>query len=143
MTVYLDTSALLPYYRSEARSETIEAFLRERVESVAISDLTLVEVASALARWVRLDELDEAHALAIERALDTDVDAGRFSVEVLTPRHTRLARRWLLGRRVTLRTLDTLHLACAAQLEARLVTLDRALAREAKALGIEVYDLEG
>ncbi len=107
------------------------------------SELTLVEVASALARWVRLGELDEAHALAIERALDGDVDAGRFAVHPLTPPHTRLTRRWLLGRRATLRTLDALHLACAAQLEARLVTLDRALAREAAALGIEVLDLEG
>ena len=142
MNVYLDTSALLPYYRSEERSDAVEAFLLERRESVAISDLTLVEVAGALARWVRLEELDEAHALAIERAVDADVDAGRFSVEALTPKHTRLARRWLLGRRVSLRTLDALHLACAAQLDARLVTLDRVLAREAAALGIEVFDLE-
>ncbi|TVR85781.1 MAG: PIN domain-containing protein [Trueperaceae bacterium] len=141
MNVYLDTSALLPYYRSEAHSDAVEAFLRARSESVDISDLTLVEVASALARWVRQHELSEAQALTIERALDADVDAGRFSVQPLTPRHTRLATRWLLGRQVALRTLDALHLACAAQAGAHLVTLDRTLAREAVALGIATHDL--
>lgn len=142
MNVYLDTSALLPYYRSEARSEAIDAFLRARTESVAISDLTLVEVASALARWVRLGELSEAHALAVERAFDADVDAGRFALQALTPQHTSLARRWLLGRKVPLRTLDALHLACAARLEAGLVTLDQALARSAVALGIDVVAVD-
>jgi uncharacterized protein len=140
--VYLDTSALLPYYRSEPRSDTVEAFLRARRERVDISDLTLVEVASALARWVRRGELDEAQALTIERALDADVDAGRLAVHALTRSHTRLAQRWLLGRRVGLRTLDALHLACAALIDAHLVTLDRELAREAAALGIETLDLE-
>jgi len=140
--VYLDTSALLPYYRSEPRSDAVESFLRARREPVDISDLTLVEVASALARWVRHGELSEAQALTIERALDADVEAGRLAVHPLTRGHTRLAQRWLLGRQVGLRTLDALHLACAALIDAQLVTFDRELAREATALGIETLDLE-
>ncbi len=142
MRVYLDTSALLPYYRSEPRSDAVEAFLRARREPVDISDLTLVEVASALSRWVRRGELSEAQALTIERALDADVEAGRLAVHPLTRGHTRLAQRWLLGRQVGLRTLDALQLACAALMDAQLVTFDRAFAREAAALGIETLDLE-
>jgi predicted nucleic acid-binding protein len=140
--VYLDTSALLPYYRSEPRSDAVEAYLRARRERVHISDLTLVEVASALSRWVRHGELTEAMALTIERALDADVEAGRLAVQPLTHAHMRLAQRWLLGRQVGLRTLDALHLACAAHLDAQLATLDRELAREAAALGIATLDLE-
>ena len=136
VSVYLDTSALLPYYRSEARSEAVEAFLRARSEPVAISDLTLVEVASALARWVRRGEISEAEALRVERAFDDDLDAGRFTVHALGSRHTQLARRWLLGRSTALRTLDALHMACAARAEAHLVTLDETLERSAAALGI-------
>ena len=93
VSVYLDTSVLLPYYRSEARSDAVEAFLRARSEPVSICDLTLVEVASALARWVRRGELSEADALRVERALDDDLDAGRFTVHALGSRHTQLARR--------------------------------------------------
>lgn len=141
MTVYLDTSALLPYYRSEARSDAVEAFLRARSEPVSISDLSLVEVASALARWVRRGELSEADALRVERAFDDDLDAGRFTVHALGSRHARLARRWLLGRTTTLRTLDALHMACAAQAEAHLVTLDATLERSAAALGIPTITL--
>lgn len=142
MRIYLDTSALLPYYRSEPRSDAVEAFLRARREPVDISDLTLVEVASALSRWVRHGELSEAQALTIERALDADVEAGRLAVNALTRGHTRLAQRWLLGRQVRLRTLDALHLACAASLDAQIVTLDHELEREAAALGIETLDIE-
>lgn len=142
MRVYLDTSALLPYYRSEPRSDAVEAYLRARRERVDISDLTLVEVASALSRWVRRGELSEAQALTIERALDADVEAGRLAVQPLTRAHLRLAQRWLLARHVGLRTLDALHLACAAVIDAKLVTLDRELAREAAALGVETLDLE-
>jgi predicted nucleic acid-binding protein len=51
--LYFDTSALLPYYRQEQASEQVQALLSVQRQPVLISHLTEVEVASALARWVR------------------------------------------------------------------------------------------
>jgi predicted nucleic acid-binding protein len=47
-----------------------------------------------------------------------------------------LARDWLAGFRVPLRSLDALHLAFASQAGAKLVTADRELAKAARALGV-------
>lgn len=52
--LYFDTSALLPYYRREHASERVQALLLSQSQPVLISHLTEVEVASALARWVRM-----------------------------------------------------------------------------------------
>lgn len=54
--IYLDTSALLPYYRPEALSEVIQDLLMAVEEPAFITDLTKVEFASALARWVRMNQ---------------------------------------------------------------------------------------
>lgn len=58
--LYFDTSALLPYYRAEDVSDQVQALLGRQTEPVLISRLTVVEVASALARWVRMEELTES-----------------------------------------------------------------------------------
>ncbi|PTB91794.1 VapC toxin family PIN domain ribonuclease, partial [Marinobacter sp. Z-F4-2] len=59
---YFDTSAVLPYYRQEHASDSIQALLELQTKPVLISHLTEVEVASALARWVRMGELSEPQA---------------------------------------------------------------------------------
>jgi hypothetical protein len=51
---YLDTSALLPYYREEETSQAIQNFLSSLRFPVGISDLTGLEFVSALSRWVRM-----------------------------------------------------------------------------------------
>jgi hypothetical protein len=45
---------LLPYYRQEQASDRVQALLLAQAQPVLISHLTEVEVASALARWVRM-----------------------------------------------------------------------------------------
>lgn len=137
MGLYLDTSALLPYYRSEPRSEAVERLLRAQHEPVVLGDLVRVEFASALARWVRTEELREAQAARLERAFDEDVAAGRFALRTLRPDHVALARRWLLARTTALRTLDALHLAAAAVDGDTIATFDATLAEAAEALGVQ------
>jgi predicted nucleic acid-binding protein len=136
MSYYLDTSALLPYYRAEAHSEAAEAFLRSRTEPVSISALTRVEVASALARWVRAGEIDERQANRVDAAFHEDLAAGRFRLHAIEPGRYERATHWLLARSTSLRTIDALHLACAEAEGAVLVTLDRQLADAADYLGI-------
>jgi predicted nucleic acid-binding protein len=137
--LYFDTSALLPYYRQEAHSEAVQQLLLSQTTPALISDLTRLEFASALARWVRTGELEEAHAQRISRALDDDFSAGRYTLCRNTPEHTELARQWLLARNTALRTTGALHLACAAHEDTTLVTLDEALQAAASTLGIRVH----
>lgn len=137
--LYFDTSALLPYYRSEPASEEVQALLDKQTEPVLISELTAVEVASALARWVRMQELSDAQANRIESALQEDIRDGRFLVRPLTGEHYRRAYHWLLTRKTPLRTLDALHIACAEGSEAALVTYDETMRQAAEFFGLRVY----
>lgn len=139
--VYLDTSALLPYYRSEPSSDAVQAFLLGRTGTVVISALTRTEVASTLARWVRAGELDEAAANRVESAFHADLGAGRFRIAPLPPERFDRAIHWLLARTTSLRTLDALHLACAEAGDTTLVTLDAAFATAARHLGIATHEL--
>lgn len=136
--LYLDTSALLPYYRHEAGSEAVVALLTRQTAPVAISPLVRVEVASALARWVRMAELTEPQAHRIENAFDEDTRAGRFAVLALGAPVFERAVQWLLARKTALRTLDALHLACAEGHGAVLITRDQALAEAARYFGLDV-----
>lgn len=137
--LYFDTSALLPYYRAEAASDAVQSLLQQQTEPTLISDLTTVEVASALARWVRMQELTEPQANRIESALHEDISDGRFQVRALGREHYQRAYHWLLTRKTALRTLDALHLACAEGHEAILVTHDEAMGRAAEFFGLRVH----
>lgn len=133
--VYLDTSALLPLYRQERLSLRAERLLEETPRPPLVSLLTQVEVASALARWVRTAELESQHAQEIERTFTEDLRLGVFDVVSLEDAHYWQAREWLSTRDTALRTLDALHLACAAGHSAEIVTADGALAEAANRFG--------
>lgn len=135
--LYFDTSALLPYYRQEQASEKVQALLTAQTQPVLISHLTEVEVASALARWVRMGELTEAQVNRIESAFYEDVSQGRFVRCLIEPAHYQRAIHWISMRKTSLRTLDALHLANAEQLQACLISEDEALIAAAGFFGLE------
>ena len=136
--LYFDTCALIPYYRPEALSDTVQGILTDAAEPVAISPLGEVEFASVLARLVRMGEMAETHASTIQAAFAEDIAQGRYRLIEQTTQHYRLARDWLLSRKTGLRTLDALHLATASLSQSRLVTADATLADAARKLGIPV-----
>lgn len=140
--LYFDTCALIPYYRTEARSNAVQAILTAAREPIAISPLGEVEFASVLARLVRMGEIEETHAKAIQTAFAEDIALGRYRLVEQTTQHYRLARDWLLSRQTGLRTLDALHLATASLAQAELVTADALLADAARQLGVAVHRLE-
>lgn len=135
--LYLDTSALLPYYRAEAASDAVERLLRAQAQPVWISDLVEVEFASALARWVRTGELEEPQAHRIEAAFYDDRRAGRLLTAAIGQTEFQKAREWLGSFKSALRTLDALHLACAHRHGHCLVTLDQTLLKAAEFWGME------
>jgi predicted nucleic acid-binding protein len=66
------------------------------------------------------------------------LDSDFYTRIQLEPIHYNLARDWISGFEVPLRTLDALHLAVASSNQLLLVTGDEGLAHSARTLGIEV-----
>ncbi|MBK5936144.1 type II toxin-antitoxin system VapC family toxin [Halorhodospira halophila] len=139
--LYADTSAILPYYRQEPASAVVERLFMAQPQPVAISRLTRMEVASALARWVHMEELTEAQANRVESAFHEDLHEGRFRMLELDPSLYDRAMHWLLARRTSLRTLDALHLACAEAHNLPLLTFDAPLRTAAEFLGVRTCEL--
>jgi uncharacterized protein len=135
--IYLDTSIIVPAYCREPLSDRVDELLRQATD-LAISNLTEVELYSALSRKVRQRELtlDEAQQISID--FQIDLDSGiyqRLSVEAI---HYQLAREWVSQFNTVLRTLDALHLAIASGYEVPVVTGDVGLAQSGRSLGLAV-----
>ena len=107
-------------------------------EDVAVSDLTLTEAVSALARRHREGRITLEAASEVYHAMMGHLREGVFQHLELSPPAFREAERLMLSG-LPLRTGDSLHLAVAVLSEAEsLGTFDRQLAAAARTLGIEV-----
>ena len=133
---YYDTSALLPYYREETLSKMVQDILISLQPPVIICDLTKIEFASALARWIRMDEISEAQANLVENTFAKDIGSGLFLCKTLNTSHYRQAEKWLYSRKTAIRTLDALHLACCWHVDAEMITCDNVLYQSARILGV-------
>ena len=135
---YIDTSYLAPYYLPEVSSEVVERrLLKLPVGSLVISPLVRSEFASLLSRKSRTKEMDGADARRTMTALDTHLAAGILRMVSVGPRDFERATEWIMAMRHPLRAPDALHLAVAAREDAAFWTLDKALARAAKWVGLE------
>ncbi|MFO8086165.1 MAG: type II toxin-antitoxin system VapC family toxin [Desulfobacterales bacterium] len=139
---YFDTSALLPYYREEIISPAVQTVLSQTQPPVLLSDLTRVEMASAIARWTRMKEIGEPQAALIENTFEQDIRAGLYRVHPLAPIHYQKAEKWLSARKTALRTLDAIHIACCWTLHAKLITCDHTMHDAAEMLGLESVLIE-
>ncbi|MGH9366940.1 MAG: type II toxin-antitoxin system VapC family toxin [Thermoanaerobaculia bacterium] len=136
--IYLETSVLVAYYCPEPLSRRAERLIRVHSRP-AVCDLTEVELRSALSRKVRLGELQATSATQIASRFSSHLEEGLYTRVPLQRRHYEMAIEWLGRLTLALRTLDALHLAVAASEGFRLATADAALARSAKALGIDTH----
>jgi len=140
--IYLDTSALLPYYREEASSRQVEDLLRKTKPPVLLSELTRLEMASAIARWTRMNEIDEPQAALIENTFEQDVHSGLYLIRPVGSTQYRRAEKWISARKTALKTLDALHIACCWSLRAKLITCDNVMHETAVMFGLESVLLE-
>ena len=138
--VYVDTSALIKRYITEANSDEFDAFFMARTP-LAISRLTLVEMRCALARRHRNNEIT---ALLEEQAMDevrTDIQDGALSVHPTND--DQVVHALHLIEQVAprpLRTLDVLHLSAALRINAHeFATADKNQAAAAQALGMTIF----
>lgn len=109
-----------------------------RLSSPILSELTLVELTSAISRKIREQTLSREDGARILTRLNAHVEDGYYRVMPVRPRDYHVARAWLAQLQGTLRTLDALHLAVAESAEASTLTADKRLAAEARALGLPV-----
>ena len=136
--MYLDTSFLAPLAIPEDTSDAVERYL-QRLEpgSLCTSLWTRVELASLLARRQRMGDFDGEQAARIRAALDR-VLGESLHLLVPTPEDFVTAADLLRDYASGLRAGDALHLAVARNRGPMpILTLDRALVKGAKRLGIE------
>ena len=134
---YIDTSVLAAYYCPEPLSDKAEKVLRAGPD-IFISDLTEVELASAVSRKVREKEIGASDANKIFNQFQYHVAQQLYHYLPIDSSHFQMAREWISGFTTPLRTLDGLHLALAASNNTALITADQQLAQSAEYFGINV-----
>jgi predicted nucleic acid-binding protein len=138
VNLYVESSAVLAWLLGEPAATTVREFLQES-ESVASSDLTLVECERALIRAVTAGEIVEA--AAADRSARLSVAAMRWRFWRLDSEIIARARKPFPAEPI--RTLDALHLASALRARAttpglELLSLDDRIRRAGKQLGFRV-----
>lgn len=137
--IYFDTSALAKWYLNESRSEDVEKYIQE-YGPVDISDLTIVEMRSLLARRRREGDIDSKTEIRVFATFEEDI---RQKILICHP----LPNGWTAGAvnllavlsELPIRTLDALHLVVAKEIQAEIIaTADGIMASGAKTLEFSV-----
>ena len=137
MTLYFDTSFLLPLVRDEPKSALIQQFFAKLPrDRLAVSYWSRIEVSSALGRLVRMRELDRHQATAADAQFEAMIGSG-FAVLLPAVEEYALATRYLSAYTLGLRAGDALHLAIAANNRAQSIfTLDKGVLSAGAALNL-------
>lgn len=137
MTHYLDASVIVAAVTDEPHRLAVHSWMRAHQNHLAISSWVLTEVASALSikvRDLKLTEADKLTATGLVNRL-----RGAFFEHATVEEAHFFAARQLADRHETgLRGGDALHVAIAADYNFILVTLDKGMAKGARAVGLDV-----
>jgi predicted nucleic acid-binding protein len=139
LTVYADSSFFVSIYLEDAHSKAAERLLHSGIR-VLFTPLHHAECTDAVSQQVFFKNLSAADAEKTYGDLEQDRASGLW-VEVQMPENafdlcTDLARRH--GAKLGVRTLDSLHVACALVLKAeRFWTFDERQAKLARAEGLK------
>lgn len=138
MAIYLDTSVLVSIYVPEKHSDEILNLLKNSNERFSISRLTETEFFSALAFKKRNKELSQTDINSITVLFHQHLSQLIYDKFHITDAVFETAIQFLTLYKTHLRTLDALHLACAANINAKLITADKTLAKSAEQLDVSV-----
>jgi predicted nucleic acid-binding protein len=139
--IYLDTSAFVSLFVTDAHSRQARAFMRGAEPAVAVSTFGLIEFAAAVSTRERAGRLAFGQAADTLLHADAWVAAQATTVDVAPADHRVAAtyvRRFDLG----LRAPDALHLATCARLGLALLTFDQRQAAAATTLGLALVSPE-
>jgi predicted nucleic acid-binding protein len=140
LTVYADSSFFVSIYLEDKHSKAAEQLISSGTR-VWFTPLHYAECTHAVAQQVFYKNLPAADAQQAYRHLEKDRTAGLW-LEVELPEGVfdvcaDLARRY--GPRLGVRTLDSLHVACALRLKAeQFWTFDERQAKLAKIAGLKI-----
>lgn len=135
---YLDTSALVKRYHREEHSDTIDEIFEQF--TIAISELSIVEFASALRRKVDKREIRQKEVSYV--LIKFQEDLANFIILKFDSNVISNAVEFVMKYR--LKTLDSLQLSFAMKLkeyDPLFVSFDRKLLNSAKLEGFRVLDI--
>ncbi len=138
MSIYADSSVFVSLYLPDSHSESALKLMDTRPR-LTFCPLHLAECCHAIGQQVFFRKISEVKAQRIYHRITDDLAAGVW-VETAIPENAfelcaELARRH--GPKLGVRTLDSLHVACALELKAeRFWTFDERQGKLAKAVGL-------
>lgn len=136
--IYVDTSALVPVFIREAKSQAVVDWLESSGERLALSEWTLVEFASAVAIKVRTGQT-AANLAKQAKARVNEFARKHCTIAIPGREEFRRAAELAGDDALKLRAGDALHLAIASSLSAQgILCLDDAMIASAKSLGMNV-----
>ncbi len=137
--IYFDTSALAKWYINESKSDEVEKYIQNH-GPVDISEITVVEMRTLLARRRREKNISARIENKIFATFQDDIRLRFLNCHPL-PSGLAAAAINLISvlSDIPLRTLDTLHLVIAEEIQAGvLATADRIMARGAEKMNFNV-----
>jgi predicted nucleic acid-binding protein len=137
LSIYLDTSVLVPLFVSDAFVARARAFLGMQPSGLCVSDFGSAEFASVLGLRVRMNTLSIEDARAAVSHFDawTSYTTARTGT---TAADLQAGGAYLRRFDLPLRTPDAIHIAIAQRVGAELATFDQRMAQCARALGVAV-----
>lgn len=117
---FFDTSAAAKHYRVEVGTTAVDAFLADVGARHFLSDLSVVELHSVLARLVRTGQITDADFHLVRGRFLADITGTLWQIVPITAVHLYRAQQLLVqhGLAHSLRTLDAIQLAAALSLNA-------------------------
>jgi uncharacterized protein len=136
--IYVDTSALVPVFIREPKSEAVVEWIESSGERLAISEWSLVEFASAAAIKVRTGQTVASLAKQSTARLHEFVQK-HCTVAVPGREEFRRAAELAADGALKLRAGEALHIAIAASLSVQgILCLDDTMTEGARSLGMNV-----
>ena len=141
MIAYIDTSAFMKRFITEARSDDIDALLSSNTYRPAISSLTVTEFRSVLKRRQRENLIISSFANKAVSQLLEEIASGALRFHAIDAAIFNLAGELIDKLTAPLGTLDALHLACAkATGAAVMISADKQLLRAAFEADMQIID---
>lgn len=140
--LYMDTSIIAAYYCPEILSEKVEHFILSRKERLTISNLSEIELYSAISRKIREKNLETIDGKKILNKFENHIKEKYFTKLILKENHYKKAKEWISRFDNSLKTVDALHLALSDCEKASIVTLDKKLLASARLLNVDYIEIE-
>ena len=140
MSIYLDASVLVAIFTEDPFSVRADDFLASNTRPVVLSDFAVAELASAIARLVRMGELRVEGA----RTAFANFDAWVVQIEPrrqIEASDVLRAESFLRRLDLNLRAPDAINIAMAERLGLSLATFDERMLLAARRLGVPTAQL--